>query len=395
MLELREEDKSIDSGMLINLLRERGELEGVGGSVFILNLSHGVPAMLPKAHISEVLRLARKRSIMQFAERFAGRASDTDETEDELLNFASDWIDRARTKLPNRPKIVALSEMVDDQANRYRLWFKGISNALPTGFELIDKHLLGGGLVASGLYVLAGRPSMGKSSLALDIAANVAALNKNVYMVSQEMPAEALLDRLHAAGTGIARWKLRPGIYKSEYERLLQTLPTICQMPITFDNSSISVSELRGNVREQERKHRRPDFIIVDYMQQLRGKGRSRTEEVGSVSRDLKGLAMEMQIPILGLSQMSRDQAKQNREPELTDLRDSGELEQDADAVFFLYGDKPEEGAKIYSRMLKCAKQREGALFHSEMVFNGELVTFRSIEQLMASGVHDHTEATQ
>src|SRR5678816_453119 len=193
MLELREEDKSIDSGMLINLLRERGELEGVGGSVFILNLSHGVPAMLPKAHISEVLRLARKRSIMQFAERFAGRASDTDETEDELLNFASDWIDRARTKLPNRPKIVSLSEMVDDQANRYRLWFKGISNALATGFELIDKHLLGGGLVASGLYVLAGRPSMGKSSLALDIAANVAALNKNVYMVSQEMPAEALL----------------------------------------------------------------------------------------------------------------------------------------------------------------------------------------------------------
>lgn len=393
MLSLNEQDQVIDTILVANELRSRGELDAVGGIPFITELAFGSPGLLPKPHIAQVIRTARKRWMLKFAERFTKQVSEGDDTEDEILNYAIQQLDAARTKLPHQSKIRFLAEMVDDQAERYYRWHKGISNAIPTGFSWIDDHLLGGGFVASGLYVLAARPSMGKTALCLDIAANVAQEGKTVHMVSREMPAESLLDRLHAANAGIARWKLRPGIFQSEYNKLVGTLPIVCDLPIALDNLSLSVVDIRNNFRELERKNRRPDFLIVDYLQLVDGSGRSRNDEVGSVTRGLKALAMEFQIPVLVLSQLSRECEKQKREPELSDLRDSGEIEQDADAVFFLFGERPEEHAKIFSRWFKCAKQRDGELFRTELTFNGELVTFRSFEQLAMAGVYDRTEA--
>lgn len=357
---------------------------------------NNAPGFVPLApEISRIVSSARKRAVAKFAELLKEKALEGFESEDELIAYASTWIENAKTKLPHSNVSQTLSQMVDDQAERYRRWHKGISDAIPTGFDLIDNHLMGGGLVRSGLYVLAARPSMGKTSLALDIAANIAQTGKVVHIVSREMPAPSLFDRLHAAHAGVARWKLRKGIYQKEYNRLLETIERVARIPIIIDNASLSVSDIRSDVREWERKHMRPDVLIVDYIQMLEGKGRSRNDEVGSVTRALKGLAMEFQIPVLGLSQLTRDNDRQKREPELSDLRDSGEIEQDADAVFFLFGDKPEEGAKIYSRWFKCSKQRDGELFRVEMTFNGELVTFRSFEQLAIQGIHDYTEATQ
>lgn len=354
------------------------------------------PSFIPLApEVERIVSSSRKRSIAKFCELLREKAVNGNETEDELIAFASTWIDGAKSKLPHQNKSQKLSEMVDDQAGRYRRWFKGISDAIPTGFDLIDNHLMGGGLVASGLYVLAARPSMGKSALCLDVAANVALTGKTVHIVSREMPAASLFDRLHAAQAGIARWKLRKGIYERDYKRLIETIEHVARSPIILDNSSRSVSDIRSDLREWERKHQRPDLIIVDYIQLLDSKGRSRNDEVGAVTRSLKALAMEFQVPVLGLSQLSRESDKQKREPELSDLRDSGEIEQDADAVFFLFGERQEEGAKIYSRWFKCAKQRDGELFRVEMTFNGELVTFRSFEQLAVAGIHDYTEATQ
>lgn len=394
ILSLNEQGSSIDTTLVANELRKRGELEQVGGISGLFEMMHGVPAIVPRAHISEVIRTARKRWIMQFAERLEARARDGNDTEDELLAYAASQIDSARTKLPHQAKARMVAAMIDDQAHRYRLWYKGISNALATGFSFIDDKLLGGGFVASGLYILAARPSMGKTALCLDIAANIAQEGKTVHIVSREMPAESLLDRLHAANAGIARWKLRPGIYQSDYTKLINTLPQVCRLPVILDNLSLTVPDIRSTFREFERKHQRPDLVIVDYIQLIDGDGRSRNDEVGSVTRALKGMAMEFQVPILALSQLSRDCEKQKREPELSDLRDSGEIEQDADAVFFLFGERPEESAKIFSRWFKCAKQRDGELFRSEMTFNGELVTFRSFEQLAVAGIQDHTEAT-
>lgn len=393
MLDLHEQGEAVTPTAVFELLRDPAITIS-----YMTNLTSpsSAPSFVPlEPEVRRIVSSARKRAIAKFAEVLKEKALEDIETEDELIGYASNWIDNAKTKLPHSNISRSLSQMVEDQAERYRKWHKGISDAIPTGFDLIDDHLMGGGLVRSGLYVLAARPSMGKSSLALDIAANVAQTGKVVHIVSREMPAASLFDRLHAAHSGVARWKLRKGIYQREYNRLLETLERVAQIPIILDNSSLSVSDIRADLREWERRHLRADLLIVDYIQLLEGKGRSRNDEVGSITRALKGLGMEFQIPILGLSQLTRDNDRQKREPELSDLRDSGEIEQDADAVFFLFGERQEEGAKIYSRWFKCAKQRDGELFRVEMTFNGELVTFRSFEQLAMQGIHDHAEATQ
>ncbi|HEX7330370.1 MAG TPA: DnaB-like helicase C-terminal domain-containing protein [Pyrinomonadaceae bacterium] len=393
MLDLYERDEPITPTAVYEVLRD----PAIPVS-YITNLASpsNAPGFVPiEPEVKRIVSSSRKRAIVKFAELLKEKALEDIKTEDELIGYASTWIDNAKTKLPHSNVSQALSQMVEDQAERYRKWHKGISDAIPTGFDLIDDHLMGGGLVRSGLYVLAARPSMGKSSLALDIAANVAQTGKVVHVVSREMPAPSLFDRLHAAHAGVARWKLRKGIYQKEYNRLLETLERVARIPIILDNASLSVSDIRADMREWERRNLRADLLIVDYIQLLEGKGRSRNDEVGSITRALKGLGMEFQIPILGLSQLTRDNDRQKREPELSDLRDSGEIEQDADAVFFLFGERQEEGAKIYSRWFKCAKQRDGELFRVEMTFNGELVTFRSFEQLAMQGIHDHTEATQ
>ena len=393
MLDIHEQDKPLTPIEVFETLRDPSITLSYLAS---LTDPRNCPTFVPLGpEIKRIVSSARKRSVAKFAEMLKDKALEGIETEDELITFASNWIEGAKTKLPSVNKSQSLAQMVDDQADRYSKWHKGISDAIPTGFSLIDDRLMGGGLVRSGLYILAARPSMGKSSLALDIAANVAQSGKIVHIVSREMPAASLFDRLHAAQAGIARWKLRKGIYQRDYIRLLDTLERVAEAPVIIDNASVLVSDIRSDLREWERKHMRPDLLIVDYIQMLTGQGRSRNDEVGSVTRGLKGLAMELQIPVLGLSQLTRDNDRQKREPELSDLRDSGEIEQDADAVFFLFGERQEEGAKIYSRWFKCAKQRDGELFRAEMTFNGELVTFRSFDQLAVSGIYDHTEATQ
>ena len=358
---------------------------------FVTQLSYGATDLAWKRDIDRIISASRRRWVLKFAERLEARTLEGEETEDDLLAYAASQIDSARTKLAHRAKIRFLDEMIDDQASRYRQWHKGVSDAIPTGFGMLDEKLQGGGLVPSGLYVLGARPSMGKSALALDIAANVAQEGRTVHIVSREMPAESLFDRLHAANAGVPRWMLRAGIYQREYQKLISTLPQVCQLPIALDNLSLTVPDIRANFREMERKHRRPSLLIVDYVQLVDGPGRSRNDEVGSVTRGLKGMAMEFQIPVLALSQLSRECDKQKREPEMSDLRDSGEVEQDADAVFLLFGERPEEGAKIYGRQFKCAKQRDGELFTRELTFNGDLVTFRSFDQL-AVGIQQ-TEA--
>lgn len=379
MLALYEEGEEITSITIANNLN--GSKEAVGGVAFISGLTFGVPVMTNlKPYIKQVISTARKRWIIGLCERLDGMARNGG-TEDDILTFAAERVDEARTKLPQGRRTARLLEaMLDDQAGRYRLWHKGVSNALPTGFPEIDDHLLGGGLVRSGLYILAARPSMGKTSLGLDLAANIAATGKVVYILSREMPSEALFDRLHSAYSGVERWKLRPGIFQSDYAQLMKTLPEMVEQQIIIDDASLGVSDVRASLREFLRKGITPDCLIVDYLQLLSSVGRTRNEEVGANSRALKGLAMEFGIPILTLSQLSRESAKQHREPELEDLRDSGEIEQDADAVFFLFGDKPEEGSKFYARTLKCSKQRDGELFRTTLTFNANLVSFRNKE---------------
>lgn len=379
ILVLHERKEEIDVITLADELRRSGELEKFGGVGFISKLSFGLPHVSNlKTYIVKVKETARRRWLIKFADRLGQQARDESEKEELIFSQAIEQLDRVRNIKSEARKPKILEDLGDDQLLRYDLYFRGVSDALPTGFEKMDSHLLGGGFVPSGLYVLAAATSIGKTSLALDISMNIAERGRRVYIVSREMSRESIFDRLVAVEADVARWKLRPGIYEAEYKLARSAVLSLAMRPVIIDDVSVTVSDIHGYLREYERRGDKVDLLVVDYLQLLEGSRReNRTQEVGSVSRALKGLAMEFQMSVLSLSQLNRNAARDKREPELHDLRESGDIEQDADAVFFLFGEKPEEGAKFYDRTLKCAKHREGPLFTMQMPFNGELVTYR------------------
>jgi replicative DNA helicase len=379
ILRLYEQKQTVNTITISEDLKQSGCLDAVGGIVFLHGLSYGLPAvsnLMP--YVLKIKESARKRAIMKFSDKIIGQAADDQATSDELAAKAIDYFERLRSHKSDVRGPFNLDGLGDDQIFRYERYYKGVSDALPVGFPDIDNHLLGGGFTPNGLYVLAAATSMGKTSLALDIAANIAETGHRVYYLSREMSRESIFDRLVAVEGDIARWKLRPGIYEPEYVEAKQAVLRLTLRPIVLDDASATVADVRGHLREYQRRDTKVDLLVVDYLQLMVGaKKENRNQEVGSISRSLKELAMEFQMSVLSLSQLSRNHARERREPELHDLRESGDIEQDADAVFFLFGDRPEEGAKYYDRGLKCSKNREGALFRSQLTFNGELVTYR------------------
>jgi len=384
MLALLTNREPVNSVTLADTLRKRDSLDLVGGIVFLSNLDFGLPHVANlKCYIGPIKETARRRGLMRLADRLLSQAGDEGEELDGVLSVAIEQLDKVRNYKSEKRKAQSLEELADNQLNRYELFFKGVSDALPTGFREIDERLLGGGLVPSALYVLAAPTSFGKTTLGLDIAANIAETGHRVYIVSREMSRESLFDRLVAVESDVERWKIRPRIYESDYKRIVQGVIRLASRPMILDDVSTSLADVRAYLAEYQRRNESVEMLVIDYLQLLEGSRKeSRNQEVGSVSRGLKGLAMEYRIPIVAISQLSRNFAKEKREPELRDLRDSGEIEQDADTVFFLFGDEPEEGAKFFGRQFKCAKQREGPLFRTELAFNGELVTYRMRPQL-------------
>lgn len=387
MLALNQNKEEINSLTVGEVLRREGSLDSAGGVVAISKLDFGLPHVRSlQSYIKPIKETARRRGLIKLADRLTAQASDESEEIDGVLARAIEHLDKVRNYRSEKRKAQTLEEIADDQLLRYELFFKGVTDALPTRFREIDDNLLGGGLVPAALYILAAPTSFGKTTLGLDIAANVAERGNRVYIVSREMSRESLFDRLVAVEADVMRWKIRPGIWEGEYKRIVEGVVRLSERPMILDDVSTSLADIRGYLAEYERRNERVELLVVDYLQLLEGTRReTRNQEVGSISRGLKGLAMEYRIPVLAISQLSRNFANEKREPELRDLRDSGEIEQDADTVFFLFGDKPEDGARFYERTLKCAKQREGPLFHRQLTFNGELVTYRGDPQVQHS----------
>lgn len=364
-------------------LRREGVLEQVGGFTFISELTFGLPHATNLASYVRILRdKALKRQLVKVSSKVTSDALEDDDEARTVLSSASEMFSALSTEnsdqQPRKP--LPLSERAKDQQRRHELMFRGVSDALPTGFAEIDRNLLGGGLQPKQFVILAARPSVGKTSLMLDIAANVSAQGKRVLAFSLEMGAELLIDRLASYASGVERWKIRPGIWQTDYDRLRRGTEEVCKLPLFVDDSSRTISAIRRHVRDLcRRPETRPDLVLLDYIQLVDPelKGGSLNERIGAVSAFLKGMGMEHGFPVLALSQLSRDCEKQGREPELSDLRDSGTLEQDGDLILALFGDRPEEGAKLYERTLKCLKQKDGPLFRESLIFDGPHVTFR------------------
>src|SRR5579885_915538 len=384
MIALGESQQAIDLITLTEELHRRGDLEAAGGAPYLAALADGMPKVSNVEHYARIVKeKAILRNLIHTTHNIQQRAFEGEEGADAILDNAESSIfalaeDRIRAGL------IPVKEIVRDNFERLEKIFKeGKSiTGIPTGYTELDK--LTSGFQPSELLILAARPSQGKTALALNIMENVAIRGAHpVAMFSLEMSKESLLQRLVASVAQIDAHKFRTGhLSREDWRRMTEALGTISEAPLWIDDAgSVSVLEIGAKARRLKRD-KGLSLLVVDYLQLITARGRfgNRQEEVSSISRGLKGLAKELQIPVLVLSQLTRAPERDERGPQLSDLRESGAIEQDADVVMFIYrphffkqGATPEEREETE---LKIAKQRNGPVDSVKFVFRSRFTRF-------------------
>jgi replicative DNA helicase len=265
---------------------------------------------------------------------------------------------------------------------------KGKIRGIPTGYKDLDNILAG--LQRSDLFILAARPSMGKTALSLNLAHNIALQSKEaVLLFSLEMSKEQLVDRMLSMESGVDAWALRTGnLTDADFEKIGQAMGSLSEAPIYIDDSpGITISEMRTKARREAHQHK-IGVIMVDYLQLMSGGGKyggegNRVQEISEISRGLKSLARELNVPVLAMSQLSRSvESRSPQIPQLSDLRESGSIEQDADVVAFIYREdyyNPQSERKNITDIL-IKKHRNGPTGGIELYFDKEKQRFRSLD---------------
>jgi replicative DNA helicase len=384
MVACREAGEVIDLVTLTEHLRRRGELEAVGGAAYLSQLVDGVPRVSNVEHYARIVKeKALLRSLIHTAHAIQQQAFEASEEADEILDRAESSIFQlAEARI--RAGFVGVKELVRENFIRLeKIFTEGRRiTGLATGYQQLDN--LTSGLQPSELIVLAARPAMGKTSLALNIAENVALRQgEPVAIFSLEMSKESLLLRLLASHARIDAHKFRTGhLSRDDWRRMTESLTHLAEAPLWIDDTgATTVSEMGAKARRLKRD-KGLALLIVDYLQLITARGRfgNRQEEVASISRGLKALAKELKVPLLVLSQLTRAPERDERRPQLADLRESGAIEQDADVVMFIHRpnlfkpDMPdEERAKAE---LIIAKQRNGPTDRIPFVFLGSFTRF-------------------
>src|SRR5712692_9576485 len=368
MIALGESQQAIDLVTLTEELHRRGDLEAAGGAPYLASLADGMPKVSNIEHYARIVKeKAMLRNLIHATHNIQQNAFEGEDGADAILDNAESSIfalaeDRVKAGL------VSIKDVVKDNFERLEKIFReGKSiTGVSTGYTELDKLL--SGLQPSELLILAARPSQGKTALALNFAENISIrAGSPVAFFSLEMSKESLLQRLLASVAQIDAHKFRSGhLSREDWRRMTEALGTISNAPLWIDDAgSTSVLEIGAKARRLKRE-KGLSLVVVDYLQLITGRGRfgNRQEEVSSISRALKGLAKELQIPVLVLSQLTRAPEREERGPQLSDLRESGAIEQDADVVMFIY--RPnfyKEGAAPDEREeteLRIAKQRNG-----------------------------------
>ena len=393
IIALFEARKPIDVLTLSNQLRENGQLEQVGGSSYLTDLTNMVPTASHAAHYAEIVsQKATRRRLIKASEEINRLGYQEDKPLTGLLETAEQQLFSVSQKFVKQDLTsveAILSESFDrlDDLHRDKSALRGV----PTGFKSMDNVLAG--LQPSDLIILAARPSMGKSTLAMNIAHNVATKgNQAVLVFSLEMSKEQLVDRLLAAEAGIDAWNIRTGnLSDQDFEKLGQAMGTLSEAQIFIDDTpGISVLEMRTKARREQ--HQRPlGLIVVDYLQLMTGSvtsGDNRVQEISEISRGLKALARELNVPVIALSQLSRSvESRSPQIPQLADLRESGSIEQDADVVMFIYREdyyNPETDRQHITDLL-IKKHRNGPTRDIELYFHPDLLQFRDIDRQRSS----------
>ena len=384
MIALGEVQQAIDLITLTEELHRRGDLEASGGAPYLASLADGMPKVSNVEHYARIVKeKALLRNLIHATHNIQQTAFDGEDGADAILDNAESSIfaladDRVKAGL------VPMKDVVKDSFERLEKIFReGRSiTGISTGYGEMDKLL--SGLQPSELIILAARPSQGKTALALNLAENIAIRGgEPVAFFSLEMSKESLLQRLVASVAQIDAHKFRTGhLNKDDWRRMTDALGTISSSPIWVDDAgSISVLEIGAKARRLMRD-KGLKLLVVDYLQLITARGRtnSRQEEVSSISRSLKGLAKELKIPVLVLSQLTRAPEREERGPQLSDLRESGAIEQDADVVMFIY--RPNWGKMDMSPEERdqaeviIAKQRNGPTDKVRFVFKSRQTRF-------------------
>ncbi len=388
MLFLFNERTPIDLITLTNLLEKRGKLEEIGGASYLTTLANSVPTA---AHIVDYAKIVQEKATLRNLITAATEIINLGYQEDkdvEVILDKSEQILFSVSEKKLKQNFVPLSNILGETFERIDKLskHKGELRGVPTGFPELDFLL--SGLQPSDLIVLAARPSMGKTSLALNIAEN-AAISKNipVAIFSLEMSKEQIVERFLSSVSGVNSWKIRTGnLDEEDFSKLGEAFAVLSEAPIFIDDSAnINVMEIRAKARKLS-LDKKIGLIIVDYLQLMvpAHRAESRVQEISEISRALKSLARELNIPVLAISQLSRAvETRHPQIPQLADLRESGSIEQDADVVMFIYRedyyDKDSPRKNIADVMIK--KHRNGPLGTVELYFQAELMRFRSLEK--------------
>jgi replicative DNA helicase len=390
MVALNERHDAIDFVTLKEELARAGELDEVGGPAYVASLADGVPRATNVEYYARIVKeKSTLRNLIYAASKIVTNAYEADQESDLILDEAESAIfavadDRLKAGF------VAMRDLVKDSFPKIEKLFeqKRLITGVPTGFVDLDEMTRG--LQGGDLIIVAARPSMGKTSLVLNIAQYVGSLGDEVVgFFSLEMSKESLFLRLLTSEAQIDGHRLMSGaIGGNDYHRISHALEKLNAMKLFIDDTaSIGVLEMRAKSRRLQSEHGL-HLLVVDYIQLMSGRGRfeNRTLELASISRSLKGLAKELNVPIVVLSQLSRaPESRSDHRPQLSDLRESGALEQDADVVVLIYRDdvynrdpnSPEAG----TAELILAKQRNGPTGVVKLAFLREQTRFANLAQ--------------
>ncbi len=385
--DLHERREPADLVTLTDELERRGQLTQVGGSAYLTGLINATPTSIHVEYYARIVeRTAVLRRLIDAAGQIARLAYQDTEDASEVLDRAEEIIFSVAARQVDRD-LRPIRQVLDKYFDRieYLHQHQGEMIGIPTGLADLDKLL--GGLQRSDLIILAGRPGMGKTSLALSIALQAARRwQKRIAVFSLEMSDEQLVQRLVSAETGIDSQRLRLGdIKEDEWPTFIQATNLLANTNIFIDDTpAISALELRTKARRLHAEHGL-DLLIVDYMQLMRGDFRSenRQQEISFISRSMKALARELNIPILALSQLSRQvESRHDKRPMLSDLRESGSIEQDADAVLFIYRDELYNPDTEFPNIAEIilSKHRSGPTGIFSVYFKKHLAQFVDLE---------------
>jgi replicative DNA helicase len=393
MVALSERNDAIDLVTLKDELARSNELDEVGGPAYIASLADGVPRSANVEHYARIVKeKATLRSLIHSANRILSDAYRAEEDADLILDGAEKAIfeiaeDRIREGFVPLRDLVQSSFATIEKLQQH----KGLVTGVPTGFVDLDE--MTSGLQPSDLVLVAARPSMGKTSFVLNIAQHVGTqTDMTVGFFSLEMSKEQLFMRMLTAEARIDAHRFRSGfLNEKDYGRLSHALGTLAEARVFIDDTaSLGVLEMRAKARRLQAEHGL-HLLIIDYIQLMQGRGRfeSRQTEIASISRSLKGLAKELKIPIIALSQLSRaPETRSDHRPQLSDLRESGALEQDADVVMFIFREEqyrdadgqPNQEAEGVAEII-IGKQRNGPVGTAKLAFIKEHTRFENLAQ--------------